>query len=97
MAAGREMNRPFTSLGETFEHLHKPKRRTLHARRRRNQHPRRQTSSRAYHLEQTNPHTRFFHSLDETTRYMLDQGLWTRDTVERYDFDQCTSRSTRDH
>ena len=45
-------------------------------------------AARAYHLEEVNPHTRFFHSLDEKTRYMLDQGLWSRDTVEMYDFDQ---------
>src|SRR5699024_8880515 len=45
-------------------------------------------AARAYHLEEINPHTRFFHSLDEKTRYMLDQGLWSRDTVEMYDFDQ---------
>ena len=45
-------------------------------------------AARAYHLEEINPHTRFFHSLDEKTRYMLDQELWSRDTVEMYDFDQ---------
>ena len=45
-------------------------------------------AARAYHLEEVNPHTRFFHSLDEKTRYMLDQELWSRDTVEMYDFDQ---------
>ena len=45
-------------------------------------------AARAYHLEEINPHTRFFHSLDEKTRYMLDQDLWSRDTVEMYDFDQ---------
>ena len=45
-------------------------------------------AARAYHLEEINPHTRFFHSLDEKTRYMLDRELWSRDTVEMYDFDQ---------
>ena len=45
-------------------------------------------AARAYHLEEINPHTRFFHSLDEKTRYMLEQELWSRDTVEMYDFDQ---------
>ena len=48
-------------------------------------------AARAYHLEEINPHTRFFHSLDEKTRYMLDQELWSRDTVEMYDFDQFKS------
>lgn len=45
-------------------------------------------AARAYHLEEVNPHTRFFHSLDEKTRYMLDQELWSRDTVEMYDFEK---------
>ena len=45
-------------------------------------------AARAYHLEEINPRTRFFHSLDEKTRYMLDQELWSRATVEMYDFDQ---------
>ena len=48
-------------------------------------------AARAYHLEEINPHTRFFHSLDEKTRYMLDQELWSRATVEMYDFDQFKS------
>ena len=48
-------------------------------------------AARAYHLEEINPHTRFFHSLDEKTRYMLDQGLWSRDTVEMYDFEKFKS------
>ena len=48
-------------------------------------------AARAYHLEEINPHTRFFHSLDEKTRYMLEQELWSRATVEMYDFDQFKS------
>src|SRR5699024_3858734 len=39
----------------------------------------------------SHPHTRFFHSLDEKTWYMLDQALWSCDTVEMYDFDQLKS------
>ena len=45
-------------------------------------------AARAYHLEVVNPHTRFFHSLEEKTRYMLEKELWARDTVEMYDFDK---------
>ena len=45
-------------------------------------------AARAYHLEVVNPHTRFFHSLEEKTRYMLENELWARDTVEMYDFEQ---------
>jgi len=45
-------------------------------------------AARAYHLEEINPHTRFFHSLDEKTRYMLDQELWNKATVEMYSFDK---------
>src|SRR5699024_7728106 len=30
----------------------------------------------------------FLHNLDEKPRYMLDQELWSRDTVEMYDTDQ---------
>lgn len=45
-------------------------------------------AARAYHLEVVNPHTRFFHSLEEKTRYMLEKELWARDTVEMYDFEQ---------
>ena len=45
-------------------------------------------AARAYHLEVVNPHTRFFHSLEEKTRYMLENELWARDTVEMYDFEK---------
>lgn len=44
-------------------------------------------AARAYHLEEINPHTRFYHSLKEKTRYMLDEGYWDRRTVEMYPFD----------
>lgn len=44
-------------------------------------------AARAYHLEEINPHTRFYHSLEEKTRYMLDEGYWDRRTVEMYPFD----------
>ena len=44
-------------------------------------------AARAYHLEEINPHTRFYHSLEEKTRYMLDEGYWDRATVEMYPFD----------
>ena len=39
-------------------------------------------AARAYHLEVINPHTRFFHTLEEKVRYMLDQELWNKATVE---------------
>ena len=45
-------------------------------------------AARAYHLEEINPHTRFYHSLEEKTRYMLDEGYWDRATVEMYPFEQ---------
>ena len=45
-------------------------------------------AARAYHLEVINSHTRFFHSLEEKTRYMLEKELWARDTVEMYDFEK---------
>ena len=45
-------------------------------------------AARAYHLEEINPHTRFFHDLEEKTRYMLDNEFWSRATVEMYDFEQ---------
>ena len=43
---------------------------------------------RAYHLEVINPHTRFFHSLEEKVRYMLDNELWNKATVEMYSFEK---------
>lgn len=45
-------------------------------------------AARAYHLEEINPHTRFYHSLEEKTRYMLEEGYWDRKTVEMYPFEQ---------
>lgn len=45
-------------------------------------------AARAYHLEVINPHTRFFHTLEEKVRYMLDQELWNKATVEMYDFEK---------
>ena len=54
-------------------------------------------AARAYHLEVINPHTRFFHSLEEKVRYMLDQELWNKATVEMYDFDKFKSLFKRAH
>ena len=54
-------------------------------------------AARAYHLEVINPHTRFFHSLEEKVRYMLDQKLWNKATVEMYDFDKFKSLFKRAH
>ena len=45
-------------------------------------------AARAYHLEVINPHTRFFHTLEEKVRYMLDNELWNKATVEMYDFEK---------
>jgi len=42
---------------------------------------------RAYFIEYVNKHTRFFHSLDEKTEYMLDNELWSMDTVEVFPFE----------
>ena len=54
-------------------------------------------AARAYHLEVINPHTRFFHSLEEKVRYMLDKELWNKATVEMYDFDKFKSLFKRAH
>ena len=54
-------------------------------------------AARAYHLEVINPHTRFFHTLEEKVRYMLDQELWNKATVEMYDFDKFKSLFKRAH
>lgn len=45
-------------------------------------------AARAYHIEYVNKHTRFFHSLREKTDYLLENGLWSRETVERFTFDE---------
>ena len=54
-------------------------------------------AARAYHLEVINPHTRFFHTLEEKVRYMLDQELWNKATVEMYDFDKFKALFHRAH
>ena len=54
-------------------------------------------AARAYHLEVINPHTRFFHTLEEKVRYMLDQELWNKATVEMYDFDKFKALFKRAH
>ena len=45
-------------------------------------------AARAYFLEHVNPNTVFFHSLKEKTDYLIDNGLWDRETVLRYGFDE---------
>lgn len=35
-----------------------------------------------------NQNTVFFHDLEEKTRHLVDAGLWSRETVEMYDFDK---------
>lgn len=45
-------------------------------------------AARAYHLEEVNNHTRFFHDLREKTDYLLENDLWSRETVETFTFDQ---------
>lgn len=45
-------------------------------------------AARAYHLEEVNKHTRFFHNLREKTDYLLENDLWSRETVETFTFDQ---------
>ena len=45
-------------------------------------------AARAYHLEEVNKHTRFFHDLREKTDYLLENDLWSRETVETFTFDQ---------
>lgn len=45
-------------------------------------------AARAYHLEEVNRHTRFFHDLREKTDYLLENNMWSRETVETFTFDQ---------
>ncbi|RAV34906.1 ribonucleotide reductase N-terminal alpha domain-containing protein [Corynebacterium heidelbergense] len=45
-------------------------------------------AARAYHLEHVNENTQFFHSLEEKTRYLLENNLWDKATVETFPFDQ---------
>ena len=45
-------------------------------------------AARAYHLEEVNKHTRFFHNLREKTDYLLENNMWSRETVETFTFDQ---------
>lgn len=45
-------------------------------------------AARAYHLEYVNIHMRFYHSLEEKTDYLIDKGLWKRETVETFRADQ---------
>ena len=54
-------------------------------------------AARAYHLEVINPHTRFFHTLEEKVRYMLDQELWNKATVEMYSFEKFKALFKRAH
>ena len=54
-------------------------------------------AARAYHLEVINPHTRFFHTLEEKVRYMLDNELWNKATVEMYSFEKFKSLFKRAH
>ena len=54
-------------------------------------------AARAYHLEVINPHTRFFHTLEEKVRYMLEQELWNKATVEMYDFEKFKALFKRAH
>ena len=54
-------------------------------------------AARAYHLEVINPHTRFFHTLEEKVRYMLDNELWNKATVEMYDFEKFKALFKRAH
>lgn len=42
---------------------------------------------RAYFIEYINKHTRFFHTLREKTDYMLENELWSRETVETFKFE----------
>ena len=44
-------------------------------------------AARAYFLEVINPNTRFFHSLEEKTRYMVDNEYWDKRTVETFPFE----------
>ena len=45
-------------------------------------------AARAYHLEEVNKHTRFFHDLREKTDYLLENNMWSSETVETFTFDQ---------
>ena len=54
-------------------------------------------AARAYHLEVINPHTRFFHTLEEKVSYMLDNELWNKATVEMYSFEKFKALFKRAH
>ena len=41
-------------------------------------------AARAYFMEVINPNTRFFHSLEEKTRYMVENEYWDKNTVETF-------------
>lgn len=45
-------------------------------------------AARAYFLEHVNPNTVFFHSLKEKTDHLIENGLWDRDVVLKYGFDE---------
>ncbi|WP_448259762.1 class 1b ribonucleoside-diphosphate reductase subunit alpha [Corynebacterium kalidii] len=42
-------------------------------------------AARAYHIEHVNQNTVFFHDLEEKTRYLVDNNLWDRKTVETFE------------
>ena len=42
-------------------------------------------AARAYHIEHVNQNTVFFHDLEEKTRYLVDNNLWDRETVETFE------------
>lgn len=42
-------------------------------------------AARAYHIEHVNQNTVFFHDLEEKTRYLVDNNLWDRATVETFE------------
>lgn len=44
-------------------------------------------AARAYFIEYVNTHTRYFHSLEEKTGYMVENELWSKETVEMFSFE----------
>ena len=43
-------------------------------------------AARAYFLQHVNQNTVFFHSLEEKTKFLVENGLWDQEIVNRYPF-----------
>lgn len=45
-------------------------------------------AAKAYFLEYVNPNTVFFHNLEEKTKYLVENELWSKETVDTFTFTQ---------